>query len=109
MRSALSLVIGIGITLTAAGVLVFHLWLALPWIDALYFAVTTVTTVGYGDYNLQTAPAGIKLFGCMLMLAGTASLAAAIALINDVLFEVRLENLFGKRKRLMHDHIILCG
>ena len=109
MRSALSLVIGIGITLTAAGVAVFHFWLALPWIDALYFAVTTVTTVGYGDYNLQTAPSGVKLFGCMLMLAGTASLAAAIALINDALFEVRLENLFGKRKRLMHDHIILCG
>src|SRR5215510_1504608 len=109
MRSALSLVVGLGIALAASAVVVFHLWLALPWVDALYFAVATVTTVGYGDYNLQTAPVGMKLFGCMLMLVGTASLAAAIALINDVLFAVRLENLLGKRRRFMHDHVILCG
>jgi Trk K+ transport system NAD-binding subunit len=109
MRHSLSLVIALGVVLAAAAVVVFHLTLGLAWVDSLYFVVTTVTTVGYGDFNLQAAPPAVKLFGCALMGVGSAVLAAAVALVTDTLVELRLERWFGARRRPMRDHVILCG
>lgn len=41
-----------------------------PYIDALYFTITTLTTTGYGDITPQT-PAG-KLFAVFVMVVGVA-------------------------------------
>ena len=47
----------------ATAIVVFRLTLGLSWVDAVYFATTVVTTVGFGDINLLAAPAWVKLFG----------------------------------------------
>ena len=43
-------------TLIALAVAYFHVRLQLSWLDALYFVVVTVATVGYGDITLLNAP-----------------------------------------------------
>lgn len=53
------------------------------FLDALWWAVTTVTTVGYGDIIPQTA-AG-KILGILLMIAGTAIFAGFTGLFASAL------------------------
>ncbi|MEL6123004.1 MAG: potassium channel family protein [Bacteroidota bacterium] len=38
----------------AIGTVIFHLIEGWEWIDALYFTVITLSTVGYGDFSPQT-------------------------------------------------------
>lgn len=78
-------------------------------LDALYFVVTTMTTVGYGDINLQHAPTGLKVFGIVMMIAGAALLATVYAIIADRVIEARLEFLLGRRRVPMRGHTIVVG
>ncbi len=51
------------------------------WVDAFYFAVVTLTTVGYGDLTPQT-DAG-KLFTVIYILTGLGVLGSFIGLIAN--------------------------
>ena len=51
------------------------------WVDALYFTVVTLTTVGYGDLTPQT-DAG-KLFTIFYILVGLGILGGFVALIAE--------------------------
>ncbi len=51
------------------------------WLDAFYFTVITLTTVGYGDLAPQTDAA--KLFTMFYILVGLGILGSFIALIAD--------------------------
>ena len=53
-----------------SAVILFRNTLELSWIDAAYFTTSIVTTVGFGDFNLEHAPTWLKLFGIGLMFAG---------------------------------------
>jgi len=75
----------------------------------VYFTVTTMTTVGYGDISLKDAPDGVKVFGVLLMLASAGLLAATFGVITDSLIKLRLEQLLGLRRSHMRNHIVLCG
>lgn len=109
MRRVLAwLLLGAGLLMIAA-VVVFHFGMRLSWIDALYFVITTVTTVGYGDISLRDAPPGVKLFGTFLMFAGGAFMAALFGIITDMLLRLRLQEYLGNGRRRMQDHIVLCG
>ena len=67
--------IAAGLMLILLGsVFVFQSALHLRWVDAIYFVVTTATTTGYGDISLKDGPDWLKLFGCLVMLAGGALL-----------------------------------
>lgn len=109
MRRALLLVIVAAAALVAVSVVVFAVALDLGALDAFYFTMTTVTTVGYGDISLREAPAAAKLFGIAVMIAGPAATAAGFGILTDFLLRSRLEELIGKRKDHMEDHIVLCG
>ena len=101
------LIVALGVC--ALGVCVFHVALDLAWVDSVYFVITTMTTVGYGDISLLDASPALKLFGNGLMLVGAASMAAVFGLITDYLLHAQLERMFGPRRWKMKDHIILCG
>ncbi|MEQ8787568.1 MAG: NAD-binding protein [Pirellulaceae bacterium] len=91
------------------GVVVFHVALEISWIDAIYFVISTVTTVGYGDYSLKDAAPAVKLFGCFLMLSGAAMLAAGFGLLTDYLLKVNLAEIFSPWRRRMKNHVVVCG
>lgn len=62
-----------------SGTIFYHFVEGMGWIDALYFCVITLTTVGYGDLSPQT-PIG-KLFTVVYILVGLGLLAAFIGYV----------------------------
>lgn len=89
--------------------LFFSKALDLSYIDALYFVWTTVMTVGYGDISLRDAPAGVKLFGMALMLAGASFIAVLFALLSDWVLSRRLDMLYGRTRERGSGHVIIVG
>jgi Ion channel len=55
-------------------VAVFQRFAGLDLVDAVYFAVTIITTTGFGDINLRDAAPWLQLYAVGLMLSGTAAL-----------------------------------
>lgn len=83
-----------------------------PFLQALWFTIITVTTVGYGVPE-QLSVAG-QIFTLVLIVVGAALVAYAFGTIVGVVMEGHLKNVVGRRameKRivLLHDHIIVCG
>lgn len=62
-----------------SGTLFYHRVEDMTWIDALYFCVITLTTVGYGDISPHTAIG--KLFTIVYIFVGLGLLAAFISYI----------------------------
>jgi hypothetical protein len=80
----------------AVGVFGFMLLEQKPFIDALYFMVVTIATVGYGDIHPVT-PLG-KLFVILLILSGVGTFLGVIANATEIMLsrrekQVRLEKL----------------
>lgn len=65
--------------LIAIGTTFYHYVEGLSWVDALYFTVITLTTIGYGDFSPKTDVG--KLFTVAYALVGLAALGGFIALI----------------------------
>jgi voltage-gated potassium channel Kch len=93
-----------------AAIVVFHFSLGLSWIDAVYFTTTVVTTVGFGDINLQHAPVAVKLFGVALMFAGVLLIAITASLLAVFVLTGTAEKLRNElRARRLRDHVVVCG
>jgi len=73
--------------------------------DALWWAIVTVTTVGYGDIFPVTV-AG-RLVGALLMFAGIGALGVFTASIAAYL--IKFDRLDALRVRGMHGHVVICG
>jgi voltage-gated potassium channel Kch len=100
----------VGLSLVVVGsVALFHWALRLPFVDALYFVVTIITTVGFGDYNLQAASPALKLYGVLLMLSGAALLATLFSIVADLVLTVRLRDLASRGCSRLSNHIIVVG
>ena len=99
------------VALTGASVLVFHA--AMPgsptWIDTFYFVITTMTTVGYGDFNLHHAPWWLKLYGCGIMIGGASLVAAWFGIITDYIVSARVEQALGRRSTDLRNHTVVIG
>jgi len=93
-----------------AAIVVFRFSLGLSWIDAVYFTTTVVTTVGFGDINLQQAPIGVKLFGVALMFAGVLLIAITASLLAVFVLTGTAEKLRNEfRARRLRNHVVVCG
>lgn len=90
-------------------VAVFHLALGLPVADSIYFVVTTITTVGYGDYSLKDAPTWLKIYDSFLMLCGAAILAVLFSIVTDLVLQARLRELLARGRARSKGHIIVAG
>ena len=102
---AVLVLLGIGAVATGY----FHFAEKLRWIDALYFTVTTMATVGFGDFSLKDSSTVSKLFGVALMIASVATTAVIFALITDSLLKKRLVLSFGRRHIAQAGHIVVVG
>ncbi|CAM9923053.1 unnamed protein product, partial [Choristocarpus tenellus] len=54
-------------------------------LDALYFCIVTVTTVGYGD--LSNHSDGTKIFACIYILFGVAMIGGLISSLVEMVLE----------------------
>jgi hypothetical protein len=59
-------------------------------LDALYFTVETVSTVGFGDFHFSHQTAWIEVFGILLILAGA-------TLVTNALVSWRIEQSLGRQ------------
>ena len=73
--------------------------------DALWWAVVTVTTVGYGDY-FPITPIG-RLFGAFLMFSGIGALGLFTAAVAAYL--VKFDRLDALKIRRVNGHVVICG
>ena len=79
-------------------------------LDAVYFTVETVTTVGYGDFTFRGEPAWLMVFAIALMISGALFVAVFFALLTNVLVSRRIEESFGRRKiTRLRGHVLVIG
>jgi Trk K+ transport system NAD-binding subunit len=82
----------------------------MSWIDALYFASETITTVGYGDFSFAQQSPLLRLFAVGLMFGGATVTATLVAFIADLLLSRRFVQTAGlRRARHMRDHVVVVG
>lgn len=97
--------------LFAYGIIGSYFIMGLNIIDSIYYSVTTMATVGYGDYTPLT---GIqKIFATTLALGGVGLLAYVFNIILTTFQERMSKYSKGARKMKaidqMDDYYILCG
>ena len=107
LRIALFVLAGIMIVGTIG-----YLLLGFPLLDAVYQAVTTLTTVGFREVH-PLSDAG-KIFTIVLILFGVGTALYALGVLIQTLVEGDLRGVFGRRRMdrkiaEMHDHVLVCG
>ncbi len=90
----------------------FHAIEGWDFLDALYATVTTISTVGYGDFYPQTA--GGKVFAIVLIFFGVGTMLFTVSLVAQTFVEGTMRELLGRGKlqkaiEKMSDHYIICG
>ena len=75
--------------------------------DAFWWAVVTVTTVGYGD-KVPSTLAG-KLVGLVLMFSGIGLLSIVTATIASLFVQQKIKEGRGLETIKDKDHIVICG
>jgi Trk K+ transport system NAD-binding subunit len=97
------------LVLIAGATTYFHFAEGLPWLDAVYFVVVSVTTVGYGDISLLHASVASKLVGILLLLGSTGFIWMIFSLTIDRIIRRRVQLALGRKRYTCEQHVILCG
>ena len=105
----IQILLGSFAAICAAAVTYFHAAMTVSWIDALYFVVVTVATVGYGDIHLKDQATSTKLVGIGLILCSTIFIWMIFSLTIDSIIRRRVQSSLGRRKYSHRDHVIICG
>lgn len=104
--------VGLLLVVIVAGTVGYRL-LGLGWFDALYQAVTTITTVGFREIPDDPTD-GFRAFTIVLVLLGVGSALYALGVLLESLVEGAIAERFGRRRMQrqladVNDHVILCG
>ncbi|HEU5287212.1 MAG TPA: ion channel, partial [Candidatus Limnocylindria bacterium] len=75
--------------------------------DALWYAVVTMTSTGYGDIVPATAVG--RIVGAVLMFGGVTVLSVVTATIASVLVAQRIKEERGLETLKLKDHLLVCG
>lgn len=75
--------------------------------EAIWWAIVTMTTVGYGDYTPQGELS--RLLAVIIMLAGISLMAVLSGTVASRLVAKRLRANLGLMTIKVKDHIIICG
>ena len=79
-------------------------------LDALYFTVETIGTVGFGDFYFRDQATWLRVWAIALMVIGATMLTSFFALLTNVLISRTLEQSLGRRKVTgLTDHVIVVG
>ncbi len=100
------------ILIVAVGTVGYRVLEGWSLVESLYTTVTTLSTVGYGDfYPITTAG---RLFTVVLIVIGVGTMLYAIGLLAETVVEGRLRAIMGRGKLervvdKLHNHYIICG
>ncbi len=79
-------------------------------LDAAYFTVETITTVGYGDYSFRGQAPWLMASAIGLMLAGAVFVAVFFALLTNIIVGRRIEESLGRQRITgLSGHILVIG
>jgi Trk K+ transport system NAD-binding subunit len=79
-------------------------------LNAAYFTVETVTTVGYGDYTFRGEPAWLIVFAIGLMMTGGLFVAVFFALVTNILVSRRIQESLGRQQiTALRGHVLVIG
>ena len=82
----------------------------MSFVDAVYFTVETIATVGYGDFSFAAQPTWLRIWAIGLMGGGAILAAIIFSLVTQLLVSRRLEQSFGRRRvGTMRGHVIVVG
>jgi voltage-gated potassium channel len=102
------------VTVIAIGVAGFVFIEGLPFIDALYMTMATISTLGMkGAGNYEVSKSG-QLWIIFLITVGIVSAMIALTTIVGMVVEGHMRNILGRRKvnvriASLSNHIIVCG
>lgn len=94
------------------GTLGFHFIEGVPWLDSIYIAMQTVTTVGYGDIPPKTT-AG-RIFATLFILFGVGTVLYALTVLAQAIIQSEIVEALGINQRMremekLSGHYIVCG
>ncbi len=95
-------IVALLIATLSIGATFYHYVEKMPWIDALYFCVMTLTTVGGGGSVYPTTDPG-KIFTMVYILFGVAIIASAANYLVHRVLDMKLPNLKEKAKVAHHN------
>ena len=99
-------------TVFIVGTIGFHFIEKWSFIDSFYVTITTLSTVGYGDFTPRTAEG--KFFTVFIIIFGVGTMFYSLVLMAETFIEARLRSLLGRGKlektiEKMNNHYIICG
>lgn len=103
------ILVGSFVALMVLATAYFHVFDDLSWLNAAYFVVVTIATVGYGDINLLNASALSKLVDMGLILGATVFIGTIISLVVDAIIKKRVQLALGRKVYPYTNHVIVCG
>jgi len=100
------------IGMIAFGSVVFYLLEDISFLESIYLATQTVTTVGYGDVPVKTR--GGKMFAVVFMLFGVGTVLYALTVLAQAVIQSEIVGAVGIRRKIremekLENHYIVCG
>lgn len=80
----------------------------LTWVDAFWWSLVTMTTVGYGDF-FPTTTGGRMLVGFPTMFLGVGLLGYLLSLGGAYMLESKALEVRGLKNITSENHVIICG
>ncbi|MFH1064100.1 MAG: potassium channel protein [Candidatus Woesearchaeota archaeon] len=78
-----------------------------PYFQSVYWLVTTITTVGYGDVVPETIPG--KVVALAIMVLGMITMSLIISQVTSRIVSMNLGSMFGVTKTRKKIDCIICG
>jgi Trk K+ transport system NAD-binding subunit len=79
-------------------------------LDAVYFTVETIATVGFGDFYFREQETWLRGFAVALMILGVLLATTFFALLTNTLVTIRIEEALGNRRlKQLAGHVVVIG
>jgi voltage-gated potassium channel len=106
-------ILGAAVVVTLCAGAAGYVWIAgFPLVDAVYMAIMTMTTVGYGEIH-PLGRAG-RIFNSVYMVLSVSVMLMVIGVMTQAIFEAELRDVFGRRRarkmiEKLRGHFVVCG
>jgi Trk K+ transport system NAD-binding subunit len=79
-------------------------------VDAVYFTVETLGTIGYGDFSFAAQKQWLRIYAIGLMVSGVMLVTVLFALVTNLLVSRRIAESLGRRNLgKMRGHVVVVG